>query len=292
MCGVPDQKGNTYEPYFADTRRLSPADAFLAVSRKVAELRRRYEAFGKRLIFEMAFPDYPFAFARSGALLAPKLLKENYNDLMYAIYRGAALEYHSKELWACVDLWFLDKFPFGGRHEHGYHTPEELLQTLQFAYVAGFDFVYVEQAKGLMNESYALTEYGERVIDFQHWRETHKQGDWRTAPVEYYVKRFPDGYWGQKYSPFFPDHPYGSWTGNPYRQVDETWLRTLHALSHGAIPADADNWNASLSPDFSKHPYMSCAGLPAMVVFDQFGSIPAHTKATVLDLSSSNADRH
>ena len=114
LLGVPDQTGKTIEPYLADTRNLSASQAFLTVAEKVAVLTRRYQAYGKRLIFEMTFPDYPFAFARGGALLAPKLLKENFNDLMYAVYRGASLEYGSKELWACVDLWFLDKFPFGG----------------------------------------------------------------------------------------------------------------------------------------------------------------------------------
>jgi hypothetical protein len=292
MCGVADEKRKAIQPVLANTRNLSADKAFLAVAAKVAELTRRYEAYGKRLIFEMTFPDYPFAFARGGALLAPKLLKENFNDLMYAVYRGAALEYHSKELWACVDLWFLDKFPHAGKYGPGYHTPAQLLETLQFAYSAGLDFVYIEQVEGLMNESYGLTEFGEKVVEFQHWRETHEQGDWRTAPIAYYIKRFPDGYWGQEYSTFIPDHPYGSWAGNPYRQVDETWLKTLHELSHGSIPADADNWNASRSPDFSTRPYQSFAGLPAMVVFDQFGVIPAKTQATVLDLSSQSLDRH
>jgi hypothetical protein len=292
VCGVVYGKGNAIEPYLVDSRKLSAADAFLAVTAKVAELTRRYQAYGKRLIFEMVFPDYPFAYARGGALLAPKLLKENYNDLMYAVYRGAALEYHSRELWACVDLWFRDKFPLAGKYEKGYHTPEQLLETLQFAYAAGFDFAYIERVQGLMNESYALTAYGESVMEFQRWRETHKQGNWRTAPIEYYVKRFPDGYWGQDYSTFIPDHPYGSWNGNPYRKLDETWFKTLHELSHGAIPADADTWNATRSPDFSTHPYQSSAGLPPMVVFDQFGTVPANTKAAVLDLSPAHADLH
>jgi hypothetical protein len=289
MCGVVYGKGGPIEPYFVDTRKLPPAEAFLAVSAKVAELKRRYEAYGKRLIFEMIFPDYPFAFARGGGLLAPKLLKENYNDLMYAVYRGAALEYHSKELWACVDLWFLDKFPLGAKTGEGYHTPGQLLETLQFAYSAGFDFVYVERFQGLMNENYSLNAYGEIVIDFQHWRDTHRQGNWRTAAVEYYVKRFPDGYWGQDYSTFIPDHPYGSWVGNPYRELDEKWFKTLNELSHGTIPADADTWNATRSPYFSKRPYQASAGLPPIVVFDQFGKIPPRTKATVLDLSPSSA---
>ena len=287
LLGVRDEHGKIIEPYLADTRDLSVSQAYLAVAEKVAELTRGYEAYGKRLIFEMTFPDYPFAFARGGALLAPKLLKENFNDLMYAVYRGASLEYGSKELWACVDLWFLDKFPYGGKYDSGYHTPAQLLETLQFAYSAGFDYVYIEQVKALTDGSYALTEYGQKVIEFQNWRRTHQQGNWRTAPVKYYVKRFPDGYWGQTYSTFIPDHPYGSWAGNPYHHFDESWFKTLQELSHGTIPAEADTWNATRSPDFSGRPYQSMAGLPAIVVFDQFGSVPAHTDATVVNLSPS-----
>ena len=283
---MPDPAGRKVQPMLADTRNLPPAQAYLAVTAKVTELQRHYQAYGKRLIFEMTFPDSPFAFARGGALLAPKLLKENFNDLMYAVYRGAAMEYHSQELWACVDLWFLDKFPFSGKYDRGYHTPAELLQTLQFAYLSGFDYVYVEQVKALMDDHYMLTEYGRKVIDFEHWRATHPQGNWRTAPVAYYVKRFPDGYWGQKYSTFIPDHPYGSWVANPYRELDESWFKTLQELSHGSIPAEGDTWNATLSPYFQKHSYQTLAGIPAMVVFDQFGVVPEHTRAKVINLSS------
>jgi hypothetical protein len=286
FLGMPDQAGKTIEPSLADTRNLSAAQAYMAVADKVTELKRRYDAYGKRLIFEMTFPDSPFAFARGGALLAPKLLKENFNDLMYAVYRGASMEYHSKELWACVDLWFLDKFPFAGKYDRGYHTPSELLETLQFAYSAGFDYVYIEQAKALMDGNYALTEYGKRVIEFQHWRAAQTRGNWRTAPVSYYVKRFPDGYWGQSYSTFIPDHPYGSWVANPYHHLDECWFKTLEQLSHGTIPREGDTWNATLSPYFKGHSYRTMAGIPPMVVFDQFGVPPDRTKATVIDLSS------
>jgi hypothetical protein len=290
MNGVVFGKG-AIEPYFADTRKLPPEEAFLIVSAKVTELASRYRSYGKRLIFEMIFPDYPFAYARGGALLAPKLLKENFNDLMYSVYRGAALEYHSSELWACVDLWFLDKFPQGGRYEKGDHTPAQLLETLQYASSAGFDFVYIEMAKALMNESYALSPYGEKVIEFQNWRKTHPSGDWRTAPIDFYVKRFPDGYWGQAYSPFIPDHPYGSWESNPYKSLDEAWLKTLHELSHGVIPADADTWNASKSPDFKTRAYQTLAGLPPLVVFDTFGAIPPGTQAKILDFSPAQNTR-
>jgi hypothetical protein len=286
MLGVKDPKGGVIPPYLVDTRNMPPQEAFLAVADKVGQLQRRYAFYGKRLIFEMTFPDYPFAYARGGALLAPKLLKENFNDLMYAVYRGAALEYHLPELWTCVDLWFRSHFPMQGNQDLGGHTPDQLLEALQYAYTSGFDYAYIEMAKGLMDSNYALTEYGRKVIQFQQWRVINKQGNWRTAPIQYYVKRFPDGYWGQSFSPFIPDHPYGSWAGNPYRTQDDAWFKTLQDLSHGVIPADADTWNASRSPNFTNRPYQALAGLPAIVVFDNFGSIPEHTSAKVIDLTS------
>jgi hypothetical protein len=285
LLGVPDRDGKTIQPYLVDTQNLSPEEAFLAVAARVKQLTQRYNAFGKRVIFEMTFPDYPFAFARGGALLAPKLLKENFNDLMYAVYRGAALEYHSKELWACADLWFLDKFPYEGKYGKDFHTPGQLLETLQFAYSAGFDYLYIEQSKGLMDSKYELSEFGRKVVEFQLWRGEHKQGNWRNAPVDYYIKRFPDGYWGQEYSAFVPDHPYGSWKGNPYRHLDDLWFKTLRDLSHGNIPEGADSWNAVRNPGFRSRPYQTQAGLPAMVVFDHLGAIPTNRTSKVIDLS-------
>lgn len=291
LLGMNDDKSKLIQPYLADTRNLTASEAFLAVADRVAELTRRYAAYKKSIVFEMTFPDYPFAFARGGGLLAPKLLKENYNDLMYDVYRGAALEYRSSALWACVDLWFLDKFPFAGKYGPSDHTPEQLLETLEFAYSAGFDSVYIEQVKGLMDESYHLTEYGRKVIEFQRWREAHEQGNWRTAPIQYYVRRFPDGYWGQSYSTFIPDHPYGSWKTNPYRSEDAAWFGLLHQLSGGTVPTDADTWNAQRSSDFMGRPYQTMAGLPPMVIFDQYGTVPAHTKAKVFDLLPTTSKR-
>ncbi len=284
LLGVQDDKGRPIQPYMANTRDLSAAQAYLAVAEKAAALTRRYQAYGKSVVYEMTFPDEPFAFARGGGLLAPKLLKENYNDLMYDVYRGAALEYRSPELWTCVDLWFLDKFPFGGKQQPGGHTPAQLLETLQFAYSAGFDDLYIEQSKGLMDAQYGLTAYGREVVEFQHWRESHKRGNWRTAPIEDYVRRFPDGYWGEAYSTFIPDHPYGSWRSNPYHAEDAAWFDLLHRLSHGEIPLTADNWNAVRDPAFMKRPYRTMAGLPPMVVYDQYGKPPTGTKAKAIDL--------
>jgi hypothetical protein len=284
LAGTKGQKGNTLQPYFADTQKMAPEQAFLAVSAKVKELNSYYSSYRKRLIFEMVFPDGPFAMTRGGAIVAPKLLKENYNDLMYSVYRGAAIEYSSPELWACVDLWFLDKFPFGGKLKTGYHTPEDLAAALRYSFFNGFDYVYIEQVKALLDKNYQLTDYGRKVIEFQEWRKHHVPGHWRKESVQYYVLRFPDGNWGQEFSPFIPDHPYGS-PSNPYRAEDARWLTTLHELSKGVIPRDADTWNAMSHPVFGQRQYRLEAGLPPMLVFDHFGKPPANTKAKVIDLT-------
>ncbi len=288
MLGERDQKGREIRPYFADTRNLTAQQAFLEVSGKVRELVTRYHAYGKRVIFEMVFPDYPFAFARGGGLLAPKLLKENYDDLMYGVYRGAALEYNLPELWACVDLWFLDRFPFNGKYSSGFHTPTELLDSLKYSYNAGFDYVYIEQYKALLDKDFGLTEFGKKVVDFRSWSKARSPGDWRGAPIQFYVRRFPDGYWGQVYSTFIPDHPYGSWKVNPYTASDGLWLKKLNELSKGRIPPDADTWNAQGSSTFKTTPYQMLAGLPPFVVFDQFGVIPKGKNAVVFDFLPKN----
>jgi hypothetical protein len=78
-----------------------------------------YDRYGRRLVFEMVFPDYAHSVSRGGAVTAPMLLKENFNDLMYYVYAGAARQYNRPELWACVALWFLDRFPESGQGGSG-----------------------------------------------------------------------------------------------------------------------------------------------------------------------------
>lgn len=285
MLGMPDGKGGTVEPYLANTRTMSAEASYFAVQEATSRLVSRYAKYGKRVIFEMTFPDYPFAFTRGGALVAPKLLKENFNDLMYADYRGAALEYHSRELWACIDLWFLDKFPTGGQFAPGDHTPQQLLASLEYANNAGIDYAYIEQVKALVDDTFALTDYGRQVVAFQQWRKQHAFGNWRTAKIDYVVKRFPDGYWGQAESTFIPDHPYGSWVANPFHAADGKWFGTLNQLSNGVIPVDADTWNAQRSSFFSTHPYRTEAGLPPMIVVDPFGSYTPPAGAKLVDLT-------
>jgi hypothetical protein len=78
-------QGRTIPPYFVDTSGMDPEKAFLAVAGKIHELQAYHATYGKDAAFEMVFPDYAHCAARGGAILTPKLLKENPNDLMFAV---------------------------------------------------------------------------------------------------------------------------------------------------------------------------------------------------------------
>jgi len=282
--------GRRIPPYFVDTASMLPDQAFAAVVDKISELSARYARYGKRAVFEMVFPDYAHAVARGGATLAPKLLKETANDLMFAVYAGAARQYGQKELWACVDLWFWDKFPEKGKTGPGYHMPEQLYAALCYAYAQGFDWVYVEHLKGLADlDTGELTDYGRKVVAFQAARKTLARSSWRDFVPQLVVKRFPDGYWGQKYSTFIPNHPYGvSQTTPILTEADGRWLTLLSTETKGKLPRDANNWNAVLCPYFQKTPYFLLAGLPPMLVVDHtFTRITDFPQARFVDLTRS-----
>jgi|GEM_PF-6037736 len=259
---------NRIVPYFYDTKDLDEKEAFTEVSQKIAALNTYYAGYNKRLVFEMVFPDYAHPVARGGAIAAPKLLKENYNDLMLGVYSGAAIQYKQRELWACVDLWFLDQFPFSGKTSKG-HSPEQLFKALCYTYEKGFDYVYVEMVKALMDEAYNLTKHGEQLVAFQTAKAGLTRRDWNDVSPGHIIKRVPDGYWGQDFSGFIPDHPYGIKKRTPeLKEKSREWLQLLNRLSNGRIPENANNWNAVSHPYYSKKAYISEAGLPEILVFD------------------------
>jgi len=280
--------GRTFPPYFVDTSGMTPQAAFDAVTAKIASLTSYFAQYNKIALFEMVFPDYAHAVARAGAQTAPKLLKENPVDLMTAVYAGAARQYNQKQLWACVDLWFLDKFPVNGVGGAGYHTPQQLYDALCYTYTTGYDWAYIEHVKGLLDQTtFALTDYGKQVVAFQKAKAGLRRGDWRTINPKFIVKRFPDGYWGQKYSTFLPDRPYGApRPATTTTSSGPTWLSLLYMLSNGKLPSDANNWNAIMSPYFYGTPYFLTAGLPAMLVMDHtFQAFSNYPRATVIDLT-------
>jgi hypothetical protein len=266
--------GRKIPPYFADTRNDTVKQAYERVVDKIRDLSAFYGRYNRRLIFEMVFPDYAHPVARGGAIPAPKLLKENYNDLMYYVYASASRQYGQSELWACVDLWFLDRFPEKGRGGKKYHTPTELFDTLTFAYQAGFDYVYVEHVKGLLDGNFKLSDYGRKVVEFQKIRKKLNRQDWLSIRPQKVVRRFADGYWGQTYSGFIPDYPYGSRRPHPkLHKAAENWLQFLSRLSGGKIPPLANNWNAVNHPYFSKEKYIPFAGLPPFAVVDHHQAV-------------------
>ncbi|NLY40945.1 MAG: hypothetical protein GX055_04910 [Desulfovibrionales bacterium] len=282
-------QGRPIAPYFVDTSAMLPAQAFDAVTDKISALTAMHTQQGHRTVFEMVLPDYAHAAARGGAVLAPKLLKETPNDLMFALYAGAAREYAHTELWACVDLWFLDKFPEKGELGPGFHTPQNFYDSLCYAYAQGFDYVYVEHLKGLVDlDTGQLTDFGRQVVAFQAVKKDLPRTAWQDFQPQIVVKRFPGGYWGQKYSAFIPDHPYGSAENLPtVRQEDERWLALLSTLSQNKLPPEANTWNALAHPYFQQTPYFPLAGLPSMLVMDHFFTdTTAFPQARFIDLTA------
>ncbi len=265
--------GKEIKPYFVDTKDMKVKEAYEAVVRKIVKLQGYYETYGKKMVFEMVFPAFAHAVARAKGVLAPKLLKENFNDLMYYYYAGAAKEYGQEELWANIDLWFYNNFPFNGKYKKDgtFHTPLQLYRALKFSYKKGFDYVYVEHAKALHDENYNLTKYGDMFLKFQHDKADFHRTSWKKIDPKFVIQMFPYGYWGQKYSLFNPYHPYGSFKDNEtLKRGNLKFLELLNKLSKGRIPPEANNWNALLHPYFQKTKYFMNAKLPSFLVFDHF----------------------
>jgi hypothetical protein len=280
--------GRKVKPYFADTSKDPMEAAHEKVVKKIKELSDYYGKYRRRLVFEMVFPDYAHPASRGGALPAPKLLKENFNDLMFYVYSSAARQYEQPELWACVDLWFLDRFPEQGRGGAGHHSPEDLLNTLNYAFRSGFDYVYIEHVRGLLDDKFNLSEYGKKVVDFHRVRQGMTKGDWRHFEPKVLIRRFPDGYWGQEFSPFVPDHPYGSrMPHQSRRKASENWLKLLHRLSEGGIDEKANNWNALRQQSFQDTAYRPFSGIQPFLLLDHHAPFPAKCPyAECIDLAA------
>ncbi len=225
---VPGHDKIPVKPYYVDTAQMKPEAAFGAVADKIGQLDGYYRKYNKRLVLETLFPDSSFVTARGGAIWAVKFLKENYNDLMTMMAEGAARQYqkdgkgHDRglQLWACVDLWYLETFPNVAEHGLGQsaggrqgHTPDELYESLVYAYERGYDAAYVEMAKGLMDKQWKLTAHGQAVVKFNEWRQKQpaRTADWRVAPqAQLTVRRFPSGNPGGRLAKFLDMRSYGS----------------------------------------------------------------------------------
>ncbi len=276
------------KPYFLDTTGMAPDQAFDAVTEEIRERTDAMSKYGKLTVFEMVYPDYAAAPARAGAILAPKVLKETSADLMFAVYAGAARQYGAKEIWACVDLWFLDKFPEKGIYTAGFHTPDDLYAALCHTYSAGYDKAYVEHLKALMDlDTGTLTEYGKKVQAFQKARASLPRGAWKNFQPELVVKRFPSGDWGQQYSYFPANQPYGTGPATAgLTAAAKAWLALLAKESGGKLPATANNWNALKEQYFVQTPYLLEVGLPPMLVMDHLYEGKGEFKdARIIDLT-------
>lgn len=309
--------GRPVAPYYVETRGMTPEKAFAAVADKIDALSARYQKYGAKLVLETLFPDFAFAGARGGAVLAVKLLKENYIDLMSMTAAGAARQYLSvnaergrgQELWACVDLWYLDGFPNATAHgnvgKNGGHTPENLRLALEYAYNFGFDAAYIEMNKGLMDATWALTEHGRAVVEFNRWRgeQPERAADWRTPPpAEFTVRRFPSGNPGGRLPDFLNLSSYGAGTyrfqqclpnaRTGYCGRDQAWFRWFSEHAGNVETTGPDSFagttfnsqahNAKSAETKIGRPYRPLAGLPPVDFVDHTAPpLPAGLKGRV-----------
>lgn len=297
----------TIEPYFVDTRKMTPEKAFEAVAGKIDELSAYYQRYNGMMVMETLFPDASFVASRGGAVLAVKLLKENYLDLAAMMAGGAARQYLSEngkkgrglELWACVDLWYLDMFPNAEMHgtigKDGGHTSQELRQALEYAYNTGFDAAYIEMNKGVMDTEWKLTEHGRTVVEFDRWRkeQPERDADWRTPPAAAFtVRRFPSGNPGGKLPDFLNLSSYGCGTyrflecfpaiDKGYCGMDNAWFRWFfeHAenAGKGAVESfagttfNSEAHRARSVAEVIGRPYQPMAGLPDIDFVDHTAS--------------------
>ena len=311
--------GRAVGPYYLNTRNLTPEQAFLAVADKISQLADYYQKYDRMLVMETLFPDSVFVEARGGAVLAVKLLKENYNDLMTMTAQSAARQYlaenekmgRGRELWACIDLWYLDGFPNAADHKLGQpggHSPAELKTALNYAYTAGYDAAYIEMAKGLMDHKWNLTAHGQAVIDFQREKETLRRSDWRkeTEP-QAVIRRFPSGHPGGYLPKMLNMGPYGSASYrfqacrpgrgdiHPLCRADLEWWRWfrensyLKNLTDESFPGTTFNstpFNAGRDAVDAKNlgrPYRAISGLPITKFLD-------HTAPPLADACPQKAD--
>ncbi|MDR1612303.1 MAG: hypothetical protein LBT97_05905 [Planctomycetota bacterium] len=304
-------------PYFADTNKMTPEKAFDAVAGRIDELSAHYRQYNARMVLETLLPDASFVGARGGAVLAVKLLKENYLDLMTMMAAGAARQYlpenekkgRGLELWACVDLWYLDTFPNAEMHgttgKNGGHAPELLRQALEYAYNAGFDAAYIEMNKGLMDAAWKLTGHGTAAAAFDRWRKARPErtADWRTPPpAAFTVRRFPSGNPGGKLPDFLNLSAYGSGSyrfrdcrpsaGTGYCGKDQAWFKwfAAHAKNVGPVAPEAfagTTFNSGAESPGSAlerigRPYQPLAGLPVIDFVDHTAPpLPAGKKDQV-----------
>lgn len=217
-----------------------------------------YELFG-----EHVWPVLFHTFARNGITPNFKSQKESCSNIQHAIAAGAALEYGTP-LSNCVDMWFRLKFPG--------HTPDELYANLCFAYLAGVNRVYVENASGFCDYDESKNAYRNGYgRNFRKFADEYigKDRDYDVSDFrpEVGIIRYDDTFWGQGNTKHF-------WRymlfGNPAVKPDyraKEYLLAFNLLTHGETDKGGLSWGR-VSP-WVLRPHRSFASLNSCAVFDE-----------------------
>jgi len=265
-------------PFFADTKGMSLTEAEDAVNKRAARVVNEYKTAGTlHIAAEHVFPVLFHNFASAGMTLSYKQMKENWNPVWAACAMGAALQYNA-ELWACIDLWGIGKYPG--------HSPDELKNNLIYAHWLGNDRIYVENLNyngslysvitddsGI--QSIKLSEYGEifRWFAKEYLPNNPRNYTFRDLRPDVAIIRFDDTDCGQGIqrdwdSPALKNQLYGN-SLIKSNEITSNWIKIWHLISHGEILKESLSWNFGKKTVYSKIPHKSFAPVNNVVVFDE-----------------------
>ena len=184
-------------------------EAYAATLRGFQLLYDKYSAMHTPVTATHVFPVLLHVAARAGFTPCPKICKEMYSPVSFAIGMGAALQY-GRDLTVDCDMWYYDLVPG--------HTAQEIRSNLLMAYWLGADMVYLEGSGhnltpaghqgtpfSLVNQVtdhiYQLTEHGEMLRWFiRDYLPAHpRPWTFRDVKPEIAIVRFPDSSYGQGY---------------------------------------------------------------------------------------------
>jgi hypothetical protein len=230
-------------PLFAPTQNLGVRQAYEAVYQGAKRQAEKYRQVGYSMMTEQVFPVMFHTFARAGADVCPKFLKEGRDSIFAAIAVGAAKQY-DREFGVAPDLWGQSGFPG--------HPPEELRCSLLHAYWMGAPKIFVENVyadfieadgmrpAGLLDRhvkmdgtvNYLPSKYGEIYRWFvKEYVPAHPRPyTFRDIRPEIAIVRFDDSYWGQDYS-WTPKYLYGG--KDRADPASKAWIDIWHLLTHG-----------------------------------------------------------
>jgi hypothetical protein len=210
-------------------------------------LRMKYERLGCPVVATHVFPVLLHVAARAGFIVCPKIQKETYSSVSYAIGMGAAKQYGTG-LWADADQWYYDLIPG--------HTAEELRCNLLMAYWLGADTVYLEGSGfnlvpagnqgipfSLMTvikpDMYQLTPHGDVLRWFTKEYLPHHPRPWtfRDVTPDVAIVHFDVSCWGQRFVGGFTQGLYGT-DALPCTPENEAWFQIWNLLTAGKTGRD------------------------------------------------------